>query len=282
MQAALQERGAAEERYQAQLAGLAGELEQTRQGVLTSLLRQHFYSAGIPTALCACLVEQLRCLRFMPTTAHPTPRTLRPSLALCRQELAMRTEAMGAELAAWSGSAEASAAAAEQARLELQERAQDIDSAGAKMRQLAQLLAGAAANGSPLHVAPTQRGAAGALLFHRAGAAAPALEAATSGGSSPKRSPARSGQLPKLKTRAVPGAQLWQPGDSPAGSPGGKLIPALPALGGSPSSRGLQRERSIGSGGQAGWNSAKAGADRYSESQRDAARVSHMARWSKA
>ena len=33
MQQALQERGAAEERYQAQLAGLAGELEQTRQVV---------------------------------------------------------------------------------------------------------------------------------------------------------------------------------------------------------------------------------------------------------
>ena len=32
MQAALQERGAAEEQYRAQLAGLAGELEQTRQG----------------------------------------------------------------------------------------------------------------------------------------------------------------------------------------------------------------------------------------------------------
>ena len=195
----------------------------------------------------------------------------------------MRTEAMGAELAAWRGSAEASAAAAEQARLELQERAQDIDSAGAKMRQLAQLLAGAAASGSPLPVATTQRGGtAGALLFHRAGAAGPALEAATTGGSSPKRSPARSGQLPKLKTRAVPGAQLRQPGDSPGGSPGGQLIPALPALGGSPGSHGLRRERSIGSGGQAGWNSAKAGADRYSESQRDAARVSHMARWSKA
>ena len=198
----------------------------------------------------------------------------------------MRTEAMGAELAAWRGSAEASAATAEQARLELQERAQDIDSAGAKMRQLAQLLAGTAANSSPLPVAATRRGAAGGLLFHRAGAAAPALEPATAGGGSPKRSPARGGQLPKLKTWAVPGAQLRQPGDSPAaaGSPGGQLqlIPALPALGGSPGSRGLQRERSIGSGGLPGWNSAKAGADRYSESQRDAARVSHMARWSKA
>ena len=239
---------------------------------------------SVVQAACMCMPAATLLLQLVHAdsclfNAHP----LLLPLATRRQELAMRAEAMGAELAAWRGSAEASAAAAEQARQELQERAQDIVSAGAKMRQLALLLAGAAAHGSPLSVAATQRSAAGALLFHRAGAAAaPALEAAATGGSSPKRSPARGGQLPKLKTRAVPGAQLRQPGVSPVGSPGGQLIPALPPLGGSPGSRGLQRERSIGSGGQAGWNSAKVGADRYSESQRDAARVSHMARWSKA
>lgn len=156
-----------------------------------------------------------------------------------------------------------------------------MQGAGAQMRQLAEQLAAAAAASSQLGAGPAGVGSPGGaagqgLQFHRNPSSSPAVSGSTPGrggggpGPAPaKRSPARRGEaLPKLKTRAIPGASLRQPGDG--GSP---TIPALPAPSGSPG--GLQRERSQGG---VPWGMS-ATADRHSESMRDAVRVAHMAKW---
>lgn len=195
-----------------------------------------------------------------------------------RQEMMARLEAAAAEVAAWRGSAEASCQAAEQARAELAAYAAEVEGAGAKMRQLAELLA--AANGSAAAATGSSPGggspAAGpppqALQFHRTS------PGASSGSPPSKRSPGgkRGEQLPRLKTRAVYGATLRQPGEGD--SPG---IPAsFPPLAGSPSGgRGVQRERSTGAGGVA-W--AVGTGDRHSESVRDAVSAASCPRLSHA
>lgn len=263
LQQAMQERGMLE----AQLAAISAELEQTRWAAWADAIPllecgrrvagcngQHY---GVHLGLCPCSALNTRLHRLAP---------------LNRQESAARLEAMAAEVAAWRASAEGVARQAEQARRELADRAAEIEGASVKIRSLAELLA---TPGSPTATqdsflvshagASPGTGRQAGLQFQRA-----------PGGSGGSGGKAKS-KLPYLKTRAVPGATLRQPGgegSSPGGSP---TISALPSL--SPGSRGLQRERSTGGG--VAW-AASGKADRSAESQRDHARTAHMARWNNA
>lgn len=204
-----------------------------------------------------------------------------PSPPCFRQEMTARLDAAAAELTAWRSSAEASSLAAEQARAELAGYAVEVEGAGAKMRHVADLLATASSGGG----SPQAGGVGGspsatpqALQFHRTSPGTGAGKGG-SGGTPTKRSPGkRTEALPRLKTRAVYGATLRQPGEGDSAG-----IPALPSLGGSPArERSPVRERSIGAqgagAGGVAW-SAGGNADRHSESIRDAVRVAHMARW---
>ena len=193
----------------------------------------------------------------------------------------MRLEAAATEAAAWRSAAQSVAAAAQQAREELQERAADMDGTSIKARQLADALAAAAtavtgaSAGLGMPGSPGASGAGHPLPPRQAMGLQFQRTSPGSGGSGSGRG--RAGGLPRLKTRAVYGASLRQPGDSPGG------IPAhLPALRGSPPSpHSFQRERGNGNGGVA-W-SASGSADRQSESKRDAARFAHMAaRWNQS
>lgn len=189
-----------------------------------------------------------------------------------------RLEALGSELMAWRGSAEAAAAVAQQAQGELQARASEMGGASAGLRRLADLLGapGPAPSAVTSAAAPQYPGHAG-LQFHPSGSGSPNSPGARNVSPGRSRSPGRAKRgdgLPHLKTRAVYGASLRQSGDSPG-------IPAhLPTLGGTPGGRALQHDRSTLStaGSGVAW-AASGSADRASESQRDAVRVSHMARW---
>ncbi len=253
---------------EAQLAAISAELEQTRWAAWAAVW-----------ADCSALLEWQRRVAVGSslgcTCAYAA--VVRSTRGFClaplnRQESAARLEAMAAEVAAWRASAEGVARQAEQARRELADRAAEIEGASGKIRLLAELLA---TPGSPTATqdsflvspagASPGTGRQAGLQFQRG-----------PGGSGGSGGKAKS-KLPYLKTRAVPGATLRQPGgegSSPGGSP---TIGALPSL--SPGSRGLQRERSTGGG--VAW-AASGKADRSAESQRDHARTAHMARWNNA
>lgn len=256
---------------EAQLAAISAELDQTRCVTQGWLVRCDCWGRMMQwRAWCAwgfaCHVGT-----FASSTACAHQTACPPN----RQESVVRLESMAAQVAAWRASAEGVAQQAEQARRELAERAAEIEGTLLKMRSLAELLA---VPGSPTapqdaSLASLAGGSPGAgrlegLQFHRG---APGGSGGGSGGKSKSK-------LPHLKTRAIPGASLRQPGGeggSPGGSPG---ISALPSL--SPGARGLQRERSTGGG--VAWAASGKAADRSAESQRDYARTEHMARWNNA
>lgn len=256
---------------EAQLAAISAELEQTRCAMQSWLVRCDCWGRMMQwRAWCACWLACHVGLSPVQRRVHailPVP--------LNRQESVVRLESMAAEVAAWRASAEGVAQQAEQARRELAERAAEIEGTSLKMRSLAELLA---VPGSPTapqdaSLASLAGGSPGAgslegLQFHRG---APGGSGGGSGGKSKSK-------LPHLKTRAIPGASLRQPGGeggSPGGSPGSGALPSL-----SPGARGLQRERSTGGG--VAWAASGKAADRSAESQRDYARTAHMARWNNA
>lgn len=189
---------------------------------------------------------------------------------------------MSAEVAAWRGSADATAR-------ELQEQAREF---AGRWQQLAERLhMGGTASAAPERHGSgavgvgtsigTAQGEAGqhALSFHRGLPAANTVASQPRrGGPGPRTRSTGQGaaerslpRLPAKKTQAVFGAQLRQPGEpSPAGGRGCVALPMLRV-----GADRVQQERSAGTA----WSSQ---GDRYSESKRDAGMVAHMAaRWNR-